>query len=190
MALEPWFYLAAVALFLADILAVLVLSGGLRFRRRAVAASVTILLAAAFLTFAGACPGAGDRRSGRRRDPCRSDGRFREQGGPAHQARLRHHRRSRDRPHERGRLSGIEQGLARAHRPRAGRTHGRRYRQGRTRLLPGPLLAGARGREPALRRDARQGRRLHEARRPHRLRHARPRHGRSADGAQALASPA
>ena len=57
MALEPWFYLAAVALFLADILAVLVLSGGLRFRRRAVAASVTILPRRAAL-FAGACPGA------------------------------------------------------------------------------------------------------------------------------------
>jgi hypothetical protein len=54
MALEPWFYLAAVALFLADVLAVLVLSGGLRFRRRAVAASVTILLAAALLSFSPA----------------------------------------------------------------------------------------------------------------------------------------
>src|SRR5262245_59623578 len=54
MALEPWFYLAAVALFIADILAVLVLSGGLRFRRRAVAASVTLLLAAALLSFSPA----------------------------------------------------------------------------------------------------------------------------------------
>src|SRR5215510_8835833 len=54
MALEPWFYLAAVALFIADVLAVLVLSGGLRFRRRAVAASVTILIAAAALCSAPA----------------------------------------------------------------------------------------------------------------------------------------
>ena len=54
MALEPWFYFAAVALFIADILAVLVLSGGLRFRRRAVAASVTLLLAAALLSFSPA----------------------------------------------------------------------------------------------------------------------------------------
>src|SRR5262245_35518775 len=53
-ALEPWFYLAAVALFIADILSVLVLSGGLRFRRRAVAASVTFLLAAALLSFSPA----------------------------------------------------------------------------------------------------------------------------------------
>ena len=52
MALEPWLYLAAIGLFVADILAVLVLSGGLRFRRRALAASVIILLAAALLTSA------------------------------------------------------------------------------------------------------------------------------------------
>jgi hypothetical protein len=49
MALEPWLYLAAVALFAADILALLVLSGGFRFRRRAVAASAAILIAAALL---------------------------------------------------------------------------------------------------------------------------------------------
>jgi hypothetical protein len=44
-ALEPWLYLAALALFAADVLAVLVLSTGLRLRRRAAAASVAILLA-------------------------------------------------------------------------------------------------------------------------------------------------
>lgn len=49
MALEPWLYLAAIALFAADILALLVLSGGFRFRRRAVATSAAILLAAALL---------------------------------------------------------------------------------------------------------------------------------------------
>ncbi len=49
MALEPWLYLAAMALFAADIIALLVLSGGFRFRRRAVAASVAILIAAALL---------------------------------------------------------------------------------------------------------------------------------------------
>jgi len=49
MALEPWLYLATIALFAADILALLVLSGGFRFRRRAVATSAAILLAAAFL---------------------------------------------------------------------------------------------------------------------------------------------
>jgi hypothetical protein len=37
MALEPWLYLAAIALFAADILALLVLSGGFRLRRRAAA---------------------------------------------------------------------------------------------------------------------------------------------------------
>ena len=47
MALEPWLYLAAIALFFADIVAVLVLSGGFRFRRRIAAASVAILVAAA-----------------------------------------------------------------------------------------------------------------------------------------------
>jgi hypothetical protein len=49
VALEPWLYLAAIGLFVADILAMLVLSGGVRFRRRAVAASVIILVAAAAL---------------------------------------------------------------------------------------------------------------------------------------------
>ena len=47
MALEPWLYLAALGLFAADIIAVLLLSGGLRFRRRAVAASIAILFALA-----------------------------------------------------------------------------------------------------------------------------------------------
>ena len=35
MALEPWLYLAAIGLFVADILAMLLLSGGFRLRRRA-----------------------------------------------------------------------------------------------------------------------------------------------------------
>jgi hypothetical protein len=46
-ALEPWLYLAALALFGADILAVLALSGGFRFRRRATAAGAAILIALA-----------------------------------------------------------------------------------------------------------------------------------------------
>ena len=49
MALEPWLYLAAIALFAADILAMLVLSGGFRFRRRAAATGAAILLAVALL---------------------------------------------------------------------------------------------------------------------------------------------
>ncbi len=48
LALEPWFYLAALALFVADIFAMLVLSGGLRFRR-AVTAAAILLAATAFL---------------------------------------------------------------------------------------------------------------------------------------------
>jgi hypothetical protein len=52
MALEPWLYLAAIGLFVIDILAMLVLSGGLRFRRRAVAASLALVLAAALLSTA------------------------------------------------------------------------------------------------------------------------------------------
>jgi hypothetical protein len=43
MAIEPWLYLAALALFGIDILAVLALSTGLRFRRRAATAAVIIL---------------------------------------------------------------------------------------------------------------------------------------------------
>ena len=49
VALEPWLYFAAIGLFVADILAMLLLSGGLRFRRRAIAASVILLAAAAAL---------------------------------------------------------------------------------------------------------------------------------------------
>ena len=49
MALEPWLYLAAIGLFVIDILAMLVLSGGMRFRRRAVATGAAILLALALL---------------------------------------------------------------------------------------------------------------------------------------------
>ncbi|MET0667509.1 MAG: DUF4159 domain-containing protein [Methyloceanibacter sp.] len=46
-ALEPWIYLAALLLFAADIIAVLFLSGGLRLRRHAPAASAAILFALA-----------------------------------------------------------------------------------------------------------------------------------------------
>src|SRR5215470_8833417 len=49
MALEPWLYLAALALFTADILAMLVLSSGWRLRRRAAAAGAVILLVFALL---------------------------------------------------------------------------------------------------------------------------------------------
>ncbi|HSA80174.1 MAG TPA: DUF4159 domain-containing protein [Geminicoccaceae bacterium] len=71
MALEPWFYLAAIGLFGADILAMLLLSGGLRFRRRAVAASAAVLLAAALVVSAAdpvraqqpAAPGASETAS-------------------------------------------------------------------------------------------------------------------------------
>ena len=48
MALEPWLYLAAIGLFVIDILAMLVLSGGVRLRRRATATGA-ILLALALL---------------------------------------------------------------------------------------------------------------------------------------------
>jgi hypothetical protein len=48
-ALEPWLYLAAIAIFAVDVLAVLMLSTGLRLRRRAVATSAVILLALTLL---------------------------------------------------------------------------------------------------------------------------------------------
>ena len=44
-ALEPWLYLAALAIFAIDVLAVLMLSTGLRLRRRVAATSAVILLA-------------------------------------------------------------------------------------------------------------------------------------------------
>ncbi|MGV1013843.1 MAG: DUF4159 domain-containing protein [Methyloceanibacter sp.] len=49
LALEPWLYLAALLLFAADIIAVLTLSSGLRFRRRAAAAGAVVLLTFALL---------------------------------------------------------------------------------------------------------------------------------------------
>jgi Domain of unknown function (DUF4159)/Aerotolerance regulator N-terminal len=52
MALEPWLYLAALALFTADILAMLVLSSGWRLRRRAAATGAVILLMLALLPLA------------------------------------------------------------------------------------------------------------------------------------------
>ena len=59
VALEPWLYFAAIGLFVADILAMLLMSGGLRFRRRAIAASVILLVAAALLASPQPVPGAG-----------------------------------------------------------------------------------------------------------------------------------
>jgi uncharacterized protein DUF4159 len=47
--LEPWLYLAAIAIFAIDVLAVLMLSTGLRLRRRAVATSAVILFALTLL---------------------------------------------------------------------------------------------------------------------------------------------
>ena len=49
LALEPWLYLAALVLFGLDILAVLVLSTGLRFGRRLTARSAAVVFALAFL---------------------------------------------------------------------------------------------------------------------------------------------
>ncbi len=48
-ALEPWLYLAALAIFAIDVLAVLMLSTGLRLRRRVAATSAVILLALTLL---------------------------------------------------------------------------------------------------------------------------------------------
>ena len=51
--LEPWLYLAALALFTMDVLAMLVLSGGLRLRSRATAAAAALLLSLAVLPLQG-----------------------------------------------------------------------------------------------------------------------------------------
>ena len=101
MALEPWLYLAAIGLFVIDILAMLVLSGGVRFRRRA-AATGAILLA---LALAARVRHRARRRTLRRRSAdsaeagsfARLSRRFRAEGVVADPSRLRHHRRSRDR---------------------------------------------------------------------------------------------
>jgi hypothetical protein len=64
MALEPWLYLAALALFTADILAMLVLSSGWRLRRRAATAGAVILLVFALLPQAPAPLWAEEARKG------------------------------------------------------------------------------------------------------------------------------
>ena len=51
--LEPWLYLTALALFTVDVLAMLVLSGGLRLRSRATAAAAALLLSLAVLPLQG-----------------------------------------------------------------------------------------------------------------------------------------
>jgi uncharacterized protein DUF4159/aerotolerance regulator-like protein len=64
MALEPWLYLAALALFMADILAMLVLSSGWRLRRRVAATGAVILLMLALLPVAAASLRAEDEPKG------------------------------------------------------------------------------------------------------------------------------
>ena len=151
MALEPWLYLAAIGLFVIDILAMLVLSGGdavppprRRHRRRHLAcarAAPRRLSLGKRARRAGCCPSSSDSASDGSR--ARLSRRFRAEGVVADPSRLRHHRRPRDRSRQRGRLERIEQGIARAYRARAGRAHGRRYRQGRACLLPDSVLARA-----------------------------------------------
>ena len=175
----------------------LVLSGGVRLRRRAVADRRRHPARAGAPAAPAIAPGAG-RRSGtgigghalrpplptisRSRPRCRPISLTSSPAIPRSIAPARKAWRA-------------EQGVARAHRARAGRSHGRRYRQGRACLLPDPVLAGARGRAAPLRRDARQGRCLHEARRPDRVRYARPRdrllrHRRASQGAEPPDRPA
>ena len=110
VALEPWLYLAAIGLFVADILAMLVLSGGLRFRRRARASSPPLARAHA----AQPCR---RRREGRANAGIRGGSRherrrrFRAEGLASDASRLCRHRRPGDRPHQRGRLSGLSKVL-------------------------------------------------------------------------------
>ncbi len=129
LALEPWLYIAALALFALDILAVLVLSTGLRFRRRA-ATAAAIVFALALLPLALPSPGlaseGGTATAGHRQ----RGGRLRAESRAHHPARLRADWRYGYRPHQPGRLGGLEQGVARAHGARARRAHGRRHRQG------------------------------------------------------------
>ena len=122
---------------------------------------------------APAQPGIGAGRARGGRDQHR---RFRPRRIAENAFGLRGHRRRADRRGEPRGPCRPRQGVEGAHGARARRAHGRRCRQGRACVLPGPLLAGARERGAAFRRHARQGRRLHEARRPHHLRHAGPGH--------------
>ena len=111
MALEPWLYLAAIGLFIIDILAMLVLSGGVRLGRRAAATERrhrACARAAPFALRRGARAGrarrrtsgapSGDGASGRNHG--RLSRRFRAEGFVADASRLCRHRRSRDRPHQ------------------------------------------------------------------------------------------
>ena len=77
----------------------------------------------------GCCGNGSAHRTGsRRHDFAHLSRRFRAEGLVADPSRLRHHRRSRNRSHQRGRIERAEQGVARADRARAGRSDGRRYR--------------------------------------------------------------
>ena len=172
-ALEPWLYLAALALFAVDVLAMLVLSRGLRFRRRVAATSAVILLA---LTLAAAACHSRLRPS---QAPHRSHGQ-RPLDDFALKASLQTHLAyvitgdpDIDRISEEG-LSGLSKVLRARTALEPADPMGVDIDKDELAFFPIALLAGARGRRASLRRHARQGRCLHEAGRPHHLRHARP----------------
>ena len=135
MALEPWLYLAAIGLFVIDILAMLVLSGGVRFRRRAVADRRHLARAGAPADSQPSRRGAGRAGNGSATAP--EAGATTSPASPADfalKASLQTHLAyvitgdpEIDRTSEEG-LSGLSKVLARADRARAGRSHGRRYR--------------------------------------------------------------
>ena len=144
-ALEPWLYLAALAIFAIDVLAVLMLSTGLRLRRRVAATSAVILLALTLL------PQASLRlrgRAGSAQGHGKPRRRLRAQGLASDAPRLRHYRRPRYRSRQRGRFVGSEQGVARPHRARAGRPDGQSIST-RTSSPSSPCFIGRCARTPS-----------------------------------------
>ena len=161
--LKPFLLTAAMLLLIADAIAVLILSGGFRFRRSSVAALAAGAVLAAALGIADPRAGADRRRR-----------RLRDGGGQRDTPRLRHHRRCRGGRGEPARPRRPVALPRRTHGAGAGRAARRRSRPRRARLLPAALLAAHRRPGEAVAAGDGARRRLHEERRHHPVRHPRP----------------
>ena len=183
--LEPWLYLAALALFAADVLAMLVLSTGLRLRRRAVATSAAILLALTLLPHPSLASEA---------EPPAP----KSTGNAADEFALKASLKTRlayvitgdadiDRTSEEG-LEGLSKVLRARTALEPGDPMGIDIDKDELAFFPVLYWPVREDVAAAVRCDARQGRRVHEAGRPHHLRHARPgRLGRSIPARRARA---
>ena len=188
--LKSWLLLAALALLFADIIAVILLQAGgfalWRTSRRGPAHAALAFAVVGAVALVIATP---DARAQAPAEPATQESAVSTQAADERAIeatskvthRLRADRRPERRRDQPPRPRRPRPPARRAHRRRARPPDGRQHPHRRDRLLPGALLAGAARRQGAARGDARQDRRLHEAGRPHHLRHA---------GLSAAASPA